>query len=356
MEHFKEAVGKAAAAAAAYDPDSLPAGLSAAERKHRLLGLLKQCAADCDLEREARLRERYPQDTVNLVATLVPGYVKGGERKPPAYYRGLSQLVRHWMSGPDAVGTTAREDVTWLNSLHDEVTYSPGIISRDLTRAVLDNLFKHSGLGEHRPRDCNSLARIKRAIKAGHANNAAKAIPFGSIAKVAGDSLVGKQTVKIGKNGKHPAIRVNVGGKRLWLRLDAFEAGLDAIGFGKSMDQTVPPDPSDDVSPDNRYIDVDIDISRKNGLAAQTTADDAPCLQRGRKTGLEQSAEGSPLLPPDSIDQSQLGNHDRITKLTSDRRALEIEQDTRLAEMRAAGDAALDPSADDLRALRGTTE
>ena len=334
-ETFTAAINQAAREAGQVDRDKLPAGLSPQERKQHLLKLLRECVYEDDTDRETRIRARYPEETERLRTKKQP--VLAFETKDRAYFSGLEQLVRRWATVDGATDLPARLDIEWLNRLPGPTIYPAKLISQSLTMAVMENTVSAALPGLKLPKGCTTLSQIKRMIRAAKLNAAAGAVPFGSIASVVGDKLVGKRAVNIGENGGRKAVRITVGGKKLWLRLDVFEAGLEAIGYGAALDQVAKAGEDGSGSEDSMVMNVVNNLSWESVL-------ETPARQRdsGIPTEKGLSSATAPIAPKESVLEAPLAADpptlsERITGLGAHRRAAEQARAAELAAIHATG-------------------
>lgn len=302
MNDYSAAIERAATLSPQNDPDTLPVSLSPELRQQQVDAILKSCAADCDEDRERRFRARYPDDTARRAIYSKPAFVRAYDKKTQAYYSGLVQLVQSWAIAIENTETTQTQDVAWLNALDFGITYPVSTISRSLSTHVIATVMKQAQGGKPASkadlRGLRALAHIKRSIRAAHLNKAAGAKPFGSIAQIVGNKLVGKTAAGISKNGNHPAIRIDIDGKRKWLRLDHLLAGIEAIGYAAAPDQLAPAAVSQgSILVGNTTTNISCEIGLKPDPAPDQPARDGEAVINGLEAG---QALIIGLSPPDA--------------------------------------------------------
>jgi len=164
-------------------------------------------------------------------------------KRPPGFHKVIEEIMKiittpqsrnpmyaHVPAGADRTQAEILRQIRPNFATHN---IQPNVWNRILTRKQLERLKQLAGSNFRKPIDiagCKTLAQAKKCIQAAlHAGDAS--FSFKGIITIDDDALViGKETYPIEKRKasghEYPSIRVNVNGKRQWLRVDTLRSIL----------------------------------------------------------------------------------------------------------------------------------
>lgn len=178
----------------------------------------------------ARYKQQHPDAARHRTHINAIAYVP----KPQGYDDYLVKLADGWLSSREAAERTNIADVENLNAQFGGSRFDPANhFSKVQSRGRLAKLkAKFLERGVHLDTEkANTLSKVKAVARASRARQS-PGRPFGAIGIIAdGNLIVGDRKLVVMDHHGHEAIKLSVGGKRTWLRLDVLAAALDLLGI-----------------------------------------------------------------------------------------------------------------------------
>lgn len=196
-----------------------------------------------------RYRARWPEAASIYVHTPWP---TASLSKPRGYDAFLCNLVRRWFASDIALSETNRAAVGQMNVALQDAQFDPDRhFSTGLSAGRLEKIaevFSDHGARLDTKKPKITMSDVRAAVKVAKGRRS-EGQPFGKVGCISGNQLItGSRSITIMQHHGHPSIKVTVGGKRIWLRLDV------AAEFVALMGLVSGGDPVED-DPDNLLIE-----------------------------------------------------------------------------------------------------
>jgi hypothetical protein len=205
-------------------------GLSPEDRLKHHTRQLRSVAFHRGVSGVAEYKERYP-DAAPIRVDLKPlAYTS----KPKGYGDQLANIVAGWFISDTALAATNRADVARLNARLGTDRFDPDRhFSKSLSPSVLRKIAAvFAQEGAHLDANANTMAKVRRAVKAAKASADPAAVPFAGVGCRSGDRVtIGRHTFRIEVHNELECIRLVANGSRVRLRLDAVAELISLAGL-----------------------------------------------------------------------------------------------------------------------------
>lgn len=165
----------------------------------------------------------------------VDATVRVSRGKPAGYDDYLTGLAARWLTDDTAMAATNATDVAALNTRFNTSRFNPANhFSKPLgkrTMAKVREAYSARGI----PLDAatvKSMSDVRKAAKAARAASQTGVKPFGRIGTISGNQLLSSgRLFPVMQHHGHDSVKILVGGKRVWLRLDVLAAFVEQAGL-----------------------------------------------------------------------------------------------------------------------------